>query len=351
MIGSDTRQYDRYTFTATQSVCTTFTLVSPNGINLFLDAYSPSFNPGDIPTDYFADAGTSSSTQTLSMGISAGETYSVTVHDVPSGAASGSNYNLQFSGCAFSSPIPNQPPVAQAHDVSVVADSNHTASASVDNGSYDPDQGDIIRLTQTPPGPYPVGTTSVVLTVVDSQGATAQANATVTVVDPNFDFGGEALPGKTVDAGQSATQTITIRPNPAPWNSLVTLACSGLPALTTCTFNPATVTPGNSNATTTLRVATTPLNAALTGRQQSWLAIWLGFSTLWFLVVASSAGRRRRVLPSMLVFGFLSLTLLNCGGRNTELAPGGTPTGTYTITVTATSGGVSHATTFTLAVN
>jgi hypothetical protein len=354
IIGAVAHQYDSYTFTATQSVCTTFTLASTNGINLFLDAYSPSFNPGDIPTDYFADAGTSSSTQSFSTGITAGETYTLTVHDVPSGAASGSDYNLQFSGCAFSSLIRNQPPVAQAHDVNAVADSNHTASASVDNGSYDPDQGDIITLTQTPPGPYPVGATSVVLTVIDSQGATSQANATVTVVDPNFDFGGRALPAKTVNAGQSATQTITIRPNPAPWDSVVTLACSGLPALTTCTFNPNSVTPGNTSATTTLIVATTGPNAALTGLRKSRLVTWLEFIGLGLLVVASDARRRRqgmRVSLSIMVFGLLSLTLLSCGGRDTEAAPRGTPAGTYTISVTATSAGVSHPATFTLAVN
>jgi hypothetical protein len=131
VIGAATHQYDSYTFTATLSVCTTFTLASTNGVNLFLDAYSPSFNPGDIPADYFADTGSSSSTQSFSMGIAAGESYTLIVHDVPSGAASGSNYNLQFSGCAFSSLIPNHPPVAQAHDVNEVADSNHTASVVI----------------------------------------------------------------------------------------------------------------------------------------------------------------------------------------------------------------------------
>ncbi len=266
IIGTSSRQYDSYTFTATQNVCATFTLTSTNGINLFLDAYSPSFNPGDIPTNYYADAGASSSVQSFGMAITAGQTYSLTVHDVPSGAASGTSYNFQFSGCAFASLSSNHSPVAQAHDVNVVADSNHTASASVDNGSYDPDPGDTIIATQAPAGPYPLGATPVVLTVVDSQGATAQANATVTVVDPDFDFGGQALPAKTVTAGGSVMQTITIRPNPAPWDSAVTFACSGLPALTTCAFNPTSVTPGNSNATTTLRVATTGPNAALMGR-------------------------------------------------------------------------------------
>ena len=39
-------------------------------------------------------------------------------------------------------------------------------------------------LTQSPPGPYPIGETSVVLTVTDAMGASSQATATVTVLGP-----------------------------------------------------------------------------------------------------------------------------------------------------------------------
>ncbi len=355
VIGASSRQYDSYTFTAAQNACTTFILTATNGVNLFLDAYSPSFNPGDIPTNYYADSGASSSVQSFDLAITAGQTFTVTVHDVLAGAASETSYNLQFSGCAFASLSSNHPPVAQVHDANVVAGSNHTASASVDNGSYDPDPGDTIIVTQTPAGPYPLGTTSVVLTVVDSKGATAQANATITVVDPNFDFGGQALPAKTVTAGGSVTQKITIRPSPAPWDSVVTFACSGLPALTTCTFNPASVLPGDSNATTTLTVATTGPSAAVMGRSgRSLFTTWLGFGGLGLLVGASGGRRRRRgahIFLVVLLCGILSLTLLHCGGSSIPVAPGGTPTGTYTITVTATSAGVSHPVSFYLTVN
>ena len=76
----------------------------------------------------------------------------------------------------------NQPPVAVVQNVQVSADGGCLASASVDNGSSDPD-GDPITLTQSPAGPYPLGDTSVTLTVEDDQGASSSATATVTVVD------------------------------------------------------------------------------------------------------------------------------------------------------------------------
>ncbi len=350
LIDGSSRQFDSYTFTAIQNACTTFTLTSTNGVNLFLDAYSPSFNPIDIPTNYYADSGTSASLQSFAIAIAAGQTYVVTVHDVPSGTASGSAYNLQFSGCALVSTGSNHPPVALAHDVNAVAGSNHTAIASVDNGSYDPDSGDTITLTQTPASPYAVGATPVVLTVVDSQGASAQANATVTVVDANFDFGGLTLPAKTVTAGGSTTQIITIQPNPPPWSSAVTFACSGLPALSTCDFSPPSVTPGNGDATTTLTVATTGPKAARIWHQAFPLATWVGVN---LLMLASGGGRRRRRIQAFLgvqFLGIVSLALVSCGGSSPPTA-GGTPTGAYAITVTATSNGVSHSAHFQLVVN
>lgn len=78
--------------------------------------------------------------------------------------------------------IRNRPPVAECKNVTVSADNNCQADASIDNGSYDPD-GDLITLTQSSAGPYGLGDTLVTLTVTDSYGATATCTGTVTVVD------------------------------------------------------------------------------------------------------------------------------------------------------------------------
>jgi len=77
---------------------------------------------------------------------------------------------------------PNDPPVALCKDVTVSANVNCEAHASIDNGSYDPD-GDPITLTQSPPGPYPLGATLVTLQVEDDHGWVDQCTATVTVID------------------------------------------------------------------------------------------------------------------------------------------------------------------------
>jgi hypothetical protein len=76
--------------------------------------------------------------------------------------------------------LPNRPPVAKCQDVAVSADASCVAAASIDHGSYDADN-DTITLTQTPPGPYPVGSTLVELMVTDSHGLSSSCQALVTV--------------------------------------------------------------------------------------------------------------------------------------------------------------------------
>ncbi|KPK88701.1 MAG: hypothetical protein AMJ94_14405, partial [Deltaproteobacteria bacterium SM23_61] len=73
-------------------------------------------------------------------------------------------------------------PDAICQDVTVSAGPFCTASASIDNGSFDPD-GDPIILTQTPEGPYPLGETLATLTATDPKGLAGRCDGTITVVD------------------------------------------------------------------------------------------------------------------------------------------------------------------------
>ena len=76
----------------------------------------------------------------------------------------------------------NRPPVAKCRSVTVSAGANCTANASIDNGSFDP-EGNPVTLTQSPAGPYPLGTNIVTLTVTDSHGASNSGTALVIVRD------------------------------------------------------------------------------------------------------------------------------------------------------------------------
>ena len=185
--GSGTRMFDAYAFNTcsySAPTCVTVTLSGTNAINLFSAAYTPSFNPANVQQNYLADAGASSSNRVYSFDLAGGsQAFAVDVHEVSQGGGLGVNYKLTVSGaCGGSCEPPNSVPVAKARNVTVSADASCSASASVDDGSYDPD-GDPLTITQSPAGPYPLGTTQVLLTVTDPKGATSQATATVTVID------------------------------------------------------------------------------------------------------------------------------------------------------------------------
>ena len=89
---------------------------------------------------------------------------------------------ISGDGCSEVCQTENQPPVAHCMDVLVSAGPSCLAGASVDAGSSDP-EGDAVTVAQFSPGPYGPGTTPVLLTVTDTDGALATCSALVTVVD------------------------------------------------------------------------------------------------------------------------------------------------------------------------
>ena len=182
------RQFDAYAITTCQEAtptCATVNFSAANGLNMFSAAYAPTFVPGSISTNYAGDPGASAATRTYSFPVAGnGQPFAITVHDVPVLATpSNSPYTLSVSNvCAGACATPNHVPVAKAKDVTVSATSACSADASIDDGSSDED-GDTLTITQSPPGPYGIGTTEVRLTVSDKFGAMSQATAKVTVVD------------------------------------------------------------------------------------------------------------------------------------------------------------------------
>jgi hypothetical protein len=189
----------------------------------------------------------------------------------------------------------------------------------------------------------------------DSNFAASTSKAvTVTVqaaVPPSFKLG--ASPASlTIAAGQKGTTTVTVTPA-GGFAQPVTFACSGLPSEAICTFAAATVTPGASAVTTTLTVSTTAAQASVL---RSGMTGLLALGSLLLLVMPGS----RRVVRWSRWFGLvLALTLggasIGCGGGNggsgssgssgsggSTTSNPGTPSGTSTVTITATSGSLSQ---------
>lgn len=162
---------------------------------------------------------------------------------------------------------------------------------------------------------------------------------------------------QTVNAGQSATYSIAIGQT-GGFSSSVSFTCSLPATATTCMATPASQIPGMSvtiTATTTLRTLLPPPIGRRLPRY--FLPVLLLAMALLFARLLYLAGSRRRRLAVALPFGVLILLVVyqaaGCGGGSTPppVIHGGTPAGTYTITVTGTSGASSHTSTGTLVVN
>ena len=181
------RRFDAYTVNTCANsapACATVTLDGANATNLFTAAYVPTFDPNDVQRNYRADPGGSAASRTYSFVVpGGGSTFAVDVHDVTPGPPSGTAYTLTISGiCTGRCDPPNHPPTVRAANVTVAANDRCVADASIDDGSTDAD-GDALTTVQSPPGPYPLGATPVLLTKTDPKGAFGQASAIVTVVD------------------------------------------------------------------------------------------------------------------------------------------------------------------------
>jgi hypothetical protein len=241
--------------------------------------------------------------------------------------------------------------VAVAHDTTVIAANvGGTADANIENGSYDP-EGDSLTISQTPPGPYPVGVNTVILTVADAHGAADQASASITVLNPGFTLA-TTQTSLRATAGGSATQHITFTPDPgiaAPLN----LTCRDLPDEASCSFAPATLPAGSGATTVTLTITTTAPAVAFVS-VRNFFAASLPFSGLEFLGIALMVGPSRRKKATVIaasVLATVALALfLGCGDR-TATTFLGMPQRTYTVTVAGTSGNLTRTTTFNLTIN
>ncbi|MBZ5520637.1 MAG: S8 family serine peptidase [Acidobacteriia bacterium] len=337
--------FDSYTFTACQAFCMTPQLNGgAAGVNLFTAAYTPAYNPASIGTNYAGDAGLSTNIQSFGISTTAATQYTIAVSDVAGNPlpppAPPNTYTIQIPTCALNCNV-NQLPVAQAQNVTVLAGTGGTANANVDNGSFDPDGGPI-TLSQIPPGPYPAGANNVILTVVDSQGATAQADATVTVGSFGLTL---SAPSIVIQRGQSATQTIQFTSSMAS-PGLVTFSCSGnLPPGSTCTLSPPTL-PAGSTSGTVILVIDTATSLALK-RRQVFYAAWMPFAGMGLIgmIVMAAPKKRRRISVLLMTFVMLAtlVSLGGCGSSHTTFGP-------TNVTVSAITGGATQTATFSLTV-
>lgn len=215
--------------------------------------------------------------------------------------------------------------------------------------SLSPQAGCTIKVTFTPTAG---GKVSGTLTINSSQGPVV-----VALSGTGADFSLTSSQTKqTMTNGSSVIYSLTVSPIGGPFPDSIDLACQGAPAQTTCSLSPSTVS-GSKAVTVTLTVKTTATHAELRplhpGNGQFYAVLVQLQGLGLFGVVASGSKRWRKKLPFLILFTILLAGLLFmtacAGGTGIGSQTGPTP-GTYTITVSGTSGTLRHTLPLTLTV-
>ncbi len=196
----------------------------------------------------------------------------------------------------------------------------------------------------------PVGQDSITAQYSGDSNYSASTSPPITLsVLADFTFAANTPSVNITSPGSTGNTTLTIT-GQTGYNGTINFtsaSCSGLPLESHCSFIPASVT---GSGTTTLTIATTASHLAMLNGF-GWFTTGLGGTLAGvFLLGVPSKRRRWSALLSLLVVGFLVMSL-GCGGGGSSSGGNhdpGTPPGTYNVVVTATSGTLTHTASFKL---
>ncbi len=184
--------------------------------------------------------------------------------------------------------------------------------------------------------------------------AAASVVVNVTALPPDFTLSAPAPTTLQLQQGSSGIVNLTLTAN-ATFSNTVTVSCSGAPTEASCSITPSTISlSASGSAQVAVLVQTTVPNN--TSSAENHLPTWIkGSASLCGMLLLLWPAKRRRSFQGLKLAIILSLgmigisSLSGCGSSGPKYP--GTPAGTSTITVTATSGSASKTAQFTLTVN
>jgi sugar lactone lactonase YvrE len=164
---------------------------------------------------------------------------------------------------------------------------------------------------------------------------------------------GNVTPSVTASAGGQAVYPFVISPlGGTGMPGAVSLSVTGLPTAATAVFSPSTLSVG-ATTTNAILLVTLPTQSAAQPLRNPFgrgaLPVALGLLLLPFAGNWRKAARRMNRMNWMIVLGLSSLAMI-AGLTGCSSGGSGSSAQTYTLTITATSGSLSHSTTATLIV-
>jgi hypothetical protein len=204
---------------------------------------------------------------------------------------------------------------------------------------------------------FPSGGNQIIAAAYSGDANDAASSATLNqAVEALYSVGSGSGPAAlTVVSGQSVSTTLSVNAITG-FSGQVALSCTGLPALASCSFSPASVAvSATAAASSMLTVSTGAANTAAAQEPaipRTTIALACGLPLLGLLALLPVA-RGRRLLLCLGFVLFVSVTsLTGCGGGGHAAQSTGAKTvpGSYTFNVVATSGAVTSTVSYSLTV-
>jgi hypothetical protein len=157
----------------------------------------------------------------------------------------------------------------------------------------------------------------------------------------------------TVNAGQTATYQLVASDGGNGYTGTATLSCSGAPLGATCTVTPSTLSVGLNGSPFTVTATTTAPSSAF---QKSPPGGLVSAFALLLTTAAFSFRKRRYRMGRLICLAAVMMFVLACGGAtgsgggSSPPPPPATPSGTYGLTINASTGGAQNSYLLTLTV-
>ncbi|MGB7602236.1 MAG: endo-1,3-alpha-glucanase family glycosylhydrolase [Candidatus Sulfotelmatobacter sp.] len=195
------------------------------------------------------------------------------------------------------------------------------------------------------------GATSYTATCVAAQPTSPPSPAPPPTPNPTLSF--SASPASlTISAGTTGSLTVTAKAHSGSFNNSIALSCSGMPSTMSCSFSPASITPGSGVATSvvTISAKAAPGTNPLPPRNPTQLygSLLLSFGIVGFGFLGKGAGKRGTqgiALCAVIALGMLGASCGSARNAGTESAAAAATPVHYSVTIHGNSSASQLSTT------